>query len=293
MAIYSAKVDAGRSTVTWDWEGAWKRAEVVLTKQEHLPAYSMRIVKARIGQKYKAGTTFTLGTNHRHVVSGLYYVSRQGETYVCLVNKTAEEVVIGDNKLLGEHVPVNSEDIVTLEELVTVQEPPAAKTAVKGEPTPEKLQLIVETIQGQGVFVHTAEETIAGGSRSSSPDSLSRRKSNMGHWDAVPHKLRTKSDEPAYVKQFPIPAAHLIFEQIDKLLALGVIREDWASPHNSPVFAVKKPHSEELQFVIDMRKVNEIIWEDFHSFLDISSCLQRLGGLDAKYLTALDLVNAY
>ncbi len=44
MAIYGAKVDAGRSTVKWDWEGARRRAEVVLARQEHLPAYSMRIV---------------------------------------------------------------------------------------------------------------------------------------------------------------------------------------------------------------------------------------------------------
>ena len=42
------------------WEGAWRHAEVVLAKQEHLPAYSMRIVKARIGLKCKSGSAFTL-----------------------------------------------------------------------------------------------------------------------------------------------------------------------------------------------------------------------------------------
>ncbi len=83
MAIYGAKVDASHSTVTWDWEGARRRAEVVLSKQEHLPAYSMRIVKGRISQKCKVGTTFTLDSDHRNVVSGLYHVSRQGEASVC------------------------------------------------------------------------------------------------------------------------------------------------------------------------------------------------------------------
>ncbi len=82
MAIYGAKIDAKRGTVSWDWEGAWRRAEVVLTEQEHLPACSMRIVKARIGQKCKVGTAFTLDSEHRNVVSGLYYVNRQGEMYV-------------------------------------------------------------------------------------------------------------------------------------------------------------------------------------------------------------------
>ncbi len=77
-------------------------------------AYSMWIVKARIGQKRKAGTAFTLDSAHPHVVSGLYHISRQGETFICLVNETAEEVVIRVNDLLGQHVPVSTDDMVTL-----------------------------------------------------------------------------------------------------------------------------------------------------------------------------------
>ena len=112
-------------------------------------------------------------------------------------------------------------------------------------------------------------------------EAVSLGKSDKGRSAAVLHVLRPKSEELAYVKQFPIPAVHLHFinEQIDKLLALGAIREDLASPHNSAVFAVKKPHSDELRFV--------------HSFMDVTSCLQPLGGLEAKFLSALNLVNAY
>ncbi len=79
--IYGAKIDAGRGTVSWDWEGVRRRAEVVLAKQEHLPAYSMRI-----GQKRRVSTAFSLGSGHLNVVSGLYYINRPGETYKCLVN---------------------------------------------------------------------------------------------------------------------------------------------------------------------------------------------------------------
>ncbi len=49
---------------------------MVLAKQEHLPAYSMRIMKARIGPKRKSGSAFTLDSGHPNVVSGLYYVNR-------------------------------------------------------------------------------------------------------------------------------------------------------------------------------------------------------------------------
>ncbi len=116
MAIYGAKIDAGRGTVSWDWEGARRRAEVVLAKQEHLPAYSMRI-----GQKRRVSTAFSLGSGHLNVVSGLYYVNRQGETFVCLVNETAKEAVIRDKELLGEHIPTAADDMVTQGELLTVK----------------------------------------------------------------------------------------------------------------------------------------------------------------------------
>ncbi len=192
--------------------------------------------------------------------------------------------------MLGEHVPTVADDMITLGELLTVVEEPKPRAP----PSEEKMKVIDDAIEAQ---VH-----LSGEQREQMRQVLVRQheavslgKSDLGRSNAVPHVLRPKSEEPAYVKEFPIPAAHLHFinEQIDKLLALEAIREDWASPHNSPVFTVKKPHSDELRFVIDMRKVNEIIFDDFHSFMDVNSFLQRLGGLEAKFLSALDLVNAY
>ncbi len=53
----------------------------------------------------------------------------------------------------------------------------------------------------------------------------------MGKTAAVPHVLRTKIEEPTYVKQFPVPAAHLalIHQEVDELLRLGAIQEDYSS----------------------------------------------------------------
>ncbi len=146
LAIYRAKIDAGRGTVSWDWEGAWRRAKVVLAKQEHLPANSMRIVKARIGQKRKTGTAFTLDSGHLNVVSGLYYVNRPGKTYKCLVNETADEVVIGDMELLGEHISTTADDMVTLGELLTVKSESSSKET---RPSHEKLKVIDGAIESQ------------------------------------------------------------------------------------------------------------------------------------------------
>ncbi len=230
----------------------------------------MRIVKARIGRKRKSGTAFTLDSSHPLVVSGLYHVSRQGETYVCLVNETSpDKVIIAVEELLGEHVPVNSKDMITPGELLMVKPPLPERPS---HPTPERVQLIKETIQVQGHLSSLQQEQLRE-VLLRHHGAVSLRKSDMGRSSAVPHVLRPKTEEPAYVKQFKIPAAHLHFinEQIYKLLLLGAMKEDWVNPHKSPVFAVNKPHSEELRFVIDMRMVNSVIWDDFHRFVDVTS----------------------
>ncbi len=69
------------------------------------------------------------------MVSGLYYVNRQGEIYVCLVIETANEVVIGDKELLGEHVPTVADDMITLGELLMVAEEPTPRAP----PSEEKI----------------------------------------------------------------------------------------------------------------------------------------------------------
>ncbi len=45
----------------------------------------------------------------------------------------------------------------------------------------------------------------------------------MGRTNIVPHVLRPKTEEPTYVKQFPIPAAHFtfIYLQVEELPCLG------------------------------------------------------------------------
>ncbi len=279
LAIYGAKIDAGRGTVSWDWEGARRCAEV-LSKSTFPPI--AWIIKGRIGQKRRVDTAFTLDCGHLNVVSGLYYVNRQGETYVCLVNETADEAVIGDKKLLGEHIPTAAGDTITLGELLTVKsESPSQET----RPSDQKLKVIDDTIKGQTHLTGEQKEQLWQ-VLVCQHEAVSLGKSDMGRSSAVPHLLRPKSEEPVYVKQFPIPAAHLHFinEQIDKLLALGAIGEDWVSPHNSPVFAVKKPHSDMLRFVIDTRKVNKIFWDDFHLFMDVTSCLPTPKGIGNQVL---------
>ncbi len=51
------------------------------------------------------------------------------------MNETADEMIVGEMELLDEHVPVQSDGMVTLGELLTVQE----FSQVATEPSKEKL----------------------------------------------------------------------------------------------------------------------------------------------------------
>ena len=126
-------------------------------------------------------------------------------------------------------------------------------------------------------------------------DVFSADKFDIGNVDTVPHKLHMKTEEPIFTKQFPIPEAHTEFinKQVEGLLKQRCITEDYATPHNSPIFCVKKPHSNELRLVHDLRKINENMYDQLHTFLDVPSCLNKLGHLQASVFSTLDLTSAY
>ncbi len=95
-------------------------------------------------------------------------------------------------------------------------------------PSEKKLKVIDDTIGNQRHLTGDQREQLRQ-VLIRQHEAVSLGKSDMGRSAAVPPLLHPKSEEPAYVKQFPIniPAAHLHFinEQINKLLALGAIRE--------------------------------------------------------------------
>ncbi len=292
LQIYGANVDTRTMKVTWAPAGADERAEIVLARQTFLPAFSSKVVRANVKSFLrKPNQPFLLTTNRKDVAEALYESHNKGRANICLVNDSPEGKYFYREHILGHAIPVQQEQFLTLAELGQAGCLPPRQNS---QPSEEKRRVIDEAIAKQThLTIEQRKQLRAALYRQH--EAVAESKFDMGRTDAVPHILRPKSEEPAYVKQFPIPAAHLtfIYQQVDELLRLGAIREDYSSPHNSPVFAVKKPHSNELRFVIDLRKVNEGMYDDYHSFMDVHQCLHRLGGLGANFMSALDLINAY
>lgn len=112
----------------------------------------------------------------------------------------------------------------------------------------------------------------------------------LGCTSVVKHKIVTNSP-PIKQRYYPVSPfkQKLIDEEVDKMLALGVI-EPSKSAWSSPVLLVPKRDGE-MRFCVDFRKLNAVSEKDAFPLPYISSILDKLGG--ARYLSSLDLKSAY
>ena len=125
-------------------------------------------------------------------------------------------------------------------------------------------------------------------------DVCSKDKFDLGISDVIKHTIRMKSEEPIHVKQFRIPLAHeqLIQTYVDELLRRGCIRVS-RSPYNSPIFAVKKPHSQGLRIVLDFRMLNKNSYSDRYVIREVKDCIDQIGKQKSRIFSSLDLTSGF
>ena len=240
----------------------------------------------------KPNQPFLLTTNRKDVAEALYESQQKGKANICLINNSPE----GRYFYKEAHFrPRDSSAARTVFDTSTSRTRPSRLSPAERHFSPGKKRKVIDEAIAKQTHVTVEQRNQLRAALYRQHQAVAESKCDMGKMDTVPHVLRPKTEEHAYVKQFPIPAAHLtfIYQQVDKLLRLGAIQEEYSSLHNSPVLAVKKPHLNELRFAIDLRKVNECMYNNYHSFMDILQCLHRLGGLGTNFMSALDLINTY
>lgn len=112
----------------------------------------------------------------------------------------------------------------------------------------------------------------------------------------VKHQIRTKNEDPIYVKQYrQSPAqAEEINRQVNKLLSEDIIQESH-SPWSAPVHLVPKKMdaSGEVKYrmVIDYRRLNDITIDDKYPLPNINDLLDKLG--KSTYFSTIDLASGY
>jgi transposase InsO family protein len=116
----------------------------------------------------------------------------------------------------------------------------------------------------------------------------------LGTWDVTPIDLELKEPEakPSHAKPYPVPHSQeqKLREEVERLLALKVLRKINHSEWAAPMFTVMKK-DQTLRSIADFRELNKKIKRKPFPIPKIQGMLQRLEGF--MYATSLDLNMGY
>lgn len=113
---------------------------------------------------------------------------------------------------------------------------------------------------------------------------------------SVKHCIRTKNEDPIYIRPFRQPPSQNeeIQRQVDKLLENDVIRESH-SPWSAPVHLVPKKMDatgeRKYRMVVDYRRLNDITTDDKYPLPNITDLFDKLG--KSNYFSTIDLASGY
>lgn len=115
-------------------------------------------------------------------------------------------------------------------------------------------------------------------------------KDGLGRTSLIEHNIDVGSAKPIKQKFYPVSPAveRLMFQEIDRMLSLGVIEES-SSPWSSPMRLVLKPNK--VRLCLDARKVNSLTEKDAYPLPNIDGIFSRLP--KANLISKLDLKDAY
>ena len=120
---------------------------------------------------------------------------------------------------------------------------------------------------------------------------IPKSSTDLGHTDAVRHKINLTDEKPFKEQNRRIPPAiyNEVKERINDMLGIGAIRPS-KSPWSSNVVIVRKKDNT-IRFCIDFRKLNLRTKKDAYPIPKIEDTLHMLSG--SKYFSKLDLKSGY
>jgi transposase InsO family protein len=286
LSHFGATIDIKQGTVSYS---VIPRSGTVRAQTKiRIAPFSVKKIPGRASTGSRGAFAVTI-PKKEGVIAGIQEWRQSDGSYsVWIMNSGPMWAEVDRGEELAEYWQAEEEEICTMEEFSRCR--PASKKST--ELSEEKKNMIKTAIRAElgKDFKEKLIKIILENHEAVSEDSA-----DLGRTAAVEHKLTQKTEKQIYRKQFPLPAAHQDFinKTVEDLLKIGAIKEDMASPHNTPIFAVKKPHSNDLRLVQDLRALNDNIENFLHPILDIPACMAKLGGLQAKFFAAIDLTSGF
>ena len=127
-------------------------------------------------------------------------------------------------------------------------------------------------------------------------DIFARHRFDIGMNEDFKVKLTPKDDSPVYSQSLPTPInlKEDIFVKLALLHRYGIITTLPFSKYASPIFAQKKPNYK-LQLLFDLRKINDLISDDYinnnHPVSTLTDAAQHMAG--KKLFCKMDCWQAY
>ena len=127
-------------------------------------------------------------------------------------------------------------------------------------------------------------------------DIFARHRFDIGMNEEFTVKLTPKDDSPAYSQSLPTPVnlKEDILVELASLYKYGIITTLPFSKYASPIFAQKKPNGK-LRLLVDLRKINNLISDDYinnnHPVSTLTDAAQHMAG--KKLFCKLDCSQAY
>ena len=124
-------------------------------------------------------------------------------------------------------------------------------------------------------------------------DVFSKSKDDLGKANNFTHKIFTKTEDPIFQKQYPIPDVHREYleKQVQEWLKLGIVQPS-TSQYNSPMFLVPKKDGG-VRVVQDFRKLNANSYDDRYSMKNINECIGDIGRAGSTIFSTLDLTSGF
>lgn len=122
---------------------------------------------------------------------------------------------------------------------------------------------------------------------------FSKTRSDLGCINNAECVIETTSNVPINIKPYRTSLAHqeIIKQQVDRLLAAGLISQSY-SPYSFPVVLVdKKDDGEKSRLCIDYRKLNQITVTEGYPFPLIEDIVDKVR--DCGWFTTLDIASGY